>query len=87
MEKKGEQFVPGIMVRKGDYKLIWYYGHEDEMLLFNLKDDKKETHNLISVEPDILEDTMSEAKRIWNPEHIIKIHENRLADLSILMKW
>ena len=87
MEKKGEQFVPGIMVRKGDYKLIWYYDHEDEMLLFNLKDDKKETHNLISVEPDILEDLMSEAKRIWNPEHIIKIHENRLAHIQILMKW
>jgi arylsulfatase A-like enzyme len=36
-------------VRKGDYKLI-YYLEEDKSLLFNLKDDPDETHNIFEEE-------------------------------------
>lgn len=51
-------FLPGTYVRKGDWKLIRFYGDNDDgsdrLELFNLKDDVGETQNLATQKPEIV---------------------------------
>ncbi len=50
-------FFPGTYVRKGDWKLIRFYGHNDDgsdrLELYNLQDDVGESKNLAAEKPDI----------------------------------
>lgn len=55
--------IPAVAMRRGDWKLIWYYdGTPSE--LYNLRADPKETHNRAQSEAAIVK-TMTEAVRAW----------------------
>ncbi len=58
----------GFMVRKGDWKLIYYVGHEPQ--LFNLADDPREINDLAGQEQtaDVQADLEAELSRIVDPE-------------------
>tara|TARA_R110002049_G_scaffold2750_2_gene21553 strand:- start:369801 stop:371765 length:1965 start_codon:yes stop_codon:yes gene_type:complete len=43
----------GVWVRRGDYKLIRWFGNPDMFELFNLRDDISESNNLAATEPDL----------------------------------
>ena len=51
-------FLPGTYVRKGEWKLIRFYGdnkdYSDRFELYNLKEDIGETHNLAKANPEIV---------------------------------
>ena len=51
-------FLPGTYVRKGDWKLIRFYGdnedYSDRFELYNLKEDIGETRNLAKANPEIV---------------------------------
>lgn len=87
MEKTEKGFCPGIMVRKGNYKLIRYFGYEDHSLLFDMKEDPKEVHNLAELQPETAQSLSDLIHCIWNPEQIIKEHVKRTEHIKILMKW
>jgi len=87
MELIDGQFYPGIMVRKGRYKLIKYYGFDDEKLLFDLVDDPQEVHNLSRKRPEIVTLLEKELDGLWNPEELIKLHKERTEHIKILIKW
>lgn len=87
IENTDSGFAPGIMVRRGDWKLIWYYGNDSEMLLFNLAEDPRETHNLVSAYAEKAEELKALIMEVWNPEQIIRDHTERTAHIKLLLKW
>lgn len=87
MEALDEGFSPGIMVRKRNYKLITYFGDEEEQLLFDIEKDPGETHNLIHEEKEIAEELFEEVRKIWNPKQIISDHTERTEHIKLLIKW
>ena len=87
MEKTEKGFCPGIMVRKGKYKLIRYYGYGEHDLLFDVEADPKEVCNLVKEKPEITEQLSALINQAWNPEQIMKEHKKRAEHIKILMKW
>lgn len=80
-------FVPGIMARKGRYKLIRYWGYENETLLFDLENDPFEANNLFEQLPEIAVDMNREIEKVWHPTDIIAAHTERTEHIKILMQW
>jgi arylsulfatase A-like enzyme len=70
--ERSEQFGPltiaTLVIRKGDYKLTYYYGYEElgvdgeRIELYNVKDDPQELNNLYNVETGIGEQLLNELK-------------------------
>jgi choline-sulfatase len=55
-----------FMVRKGDFKYIWYYDAPSQ--LFNLKEDPDELKNLVSQIPDKVYEMDSHLREFCDPE-------------------
>lgn len=51
----GSAWTPGSALRKGDWKLIWFYENE-RAELYNLADDLGETYDLSAAHPEIAEE-------------------------------
>ena len=70
--EKSEQHRPltiaTIAIRKGDYKLMYFYGYEElgpggeRIELYNLKDDPEELNDLYDVEKEIAGELLNELK-------------------------
>jgi arylsulfatase A-like enzyme len=70
--ERSEQFGPltiaTLVIRKGDYKLTYYYGYEElgvdgeRIELYNVKDDPQELNNLYNVETGIGEQLLNSLK-------------------------
>jgi arylsulfatase A-like enzyme len=70
--ERSEQFGPltvaTLVIRKGDYKLTYYYGYEElgvdgeRLELYNVKDDPQELNNLYNVESEIGQQLLNELK-------------------------
>lgn len=70
--EKSEQHRPltvaTVSIRKGDYKLTYFYGYEElgtdgeRLELYNLKDDPEELNDLYNVEKEIAGDLLNELK-------------------------
>ena len=63
----------GFMLRKGDWKLLYYAGGPHQ--LFDLKNDPEELDNLAKKRPEVFKDMERELRRICDPER-----ENRRAE-------
>jgi arylsulfatase A-like enzyme len=55
---------PGSVIRKGDWKLHYYF-ENDEIELFNLTTDSSERNNLASQEPKKKEELLKDLKTWW----------------------
>lgn len=79
--------IPGRMLRKGKWKIISYYTHEEFDALYDIDNDPWEIENLA----ESCKDTAEELKRLllegWEPEKIIKEYTERLEHHRILAKW
>ena len=51
----GANRAGGVWVRKGDYKLLRWFGNPNTHELYNLREDIGETNNLASSDPDLVE--------------------------------
>ena len=70
--EKSEQYGPltiaTLAVRKGDYKLLYFYGYEElgtdgeRLELYNIKDDPEELNNLYDIEKEIGQELLEELK-------------------------
>ncbi len=70
--EKSEQFGPltiaTLSIRKGDYKLMYFYGYEElgssgeRVELYNIKDDPEELNDLYNTEKEIGQQLLSELK-------------------------
>ena len=53
---------PATAVRKGDWKLIYFYGTQ-KAELYNLREDIGEQHNLVDKQPDKAAELMEDMRR------------------------
>ncbi|MGD8403406.1 MAG: sulfatase-like hydrolase/transferase [Anaerolineales bacterium] len=70
--ERSEQFGPlniaTLSIRKGDYKLLYFYGYKElggageRVELYNIKDDPEELNNLYDAEPEIRGELLDELK-------------------------
>jgi arylsulfatase A-like enzyme len=70
--EKSEQYGPltiaTLSIRKGDYKLMYFYGYEElgangeRVELYNIKDDPEELNDLYNVEKEIGQELLDELK-------------------------
>ena len=70
--EKSEQFGPltiaTLVIRKGDYKLMYFYGYEElgtggeRIELYNIKDDPDELNNLYDTEKEMGQDLLNDLK-------------------------
>ena len=70
--ERSEQFGPlniaTLVIRKGDYKLMYFFGYEElsptgeRIELYNIKDDPDELNNLYGVEKGIGQELLDELK-------------------------
>ena len=76
-------YASSFMIRKGDYKLIYFVG--DKPQLFNLKNDPDELTDLAdnSEYQDILRDLEAELRKICDPE---KVNAECLADQQAMLE-
>jgi choline-sulfatase len=81
------RFIPGRMVRQGNWKLISYHAHEDEDLLFDIVNDPDELCNIAGQFPDQAAKLKTLLTKEWNISQIIKTHQRKLANVPILTKW
>jgi len=67
-EQLGPLTIATLTVRKGDYKLMYFYGYEqletggERVELYNIKDDPEELNNLFDVEKEIGQELLDELK-------------------------
>jgi arylsulfatase A-like enzyme len=67
-EQYGPLTIATLVVRKGDYKLMYFYGYEElgpkseRIELYNIKDDPEELNDLYNVENAIGQDLLNELK-------------------------
>lgn len=80
-------YVPGRMVRKGDWKYIAYAGWDEADLLFNLKDDPSELNNVLEENTDLATELKQLINKDWYPEKMVKKHRITLQHHRILSKW
>jgi len=67
-EQYGPLTIATVVVKKGDYKLTYYYGYEElagneRIELYNIKDDPEELNDLYAVEKEIGQELLDEVKR------------------------
>lgn len=82
-------FSHGFMLRYGDYKYVTYEGYEHQDMLFNIKNDPEERHNLAMSEPGTLK-MMKELCRdeICHEEAVRNFRrEDRINDLMSKYEW
>ena len=79
--------IPGIMVRKGDYKLISYYGYESDDLLFNISNDPFEFKNIVKENTELYQSLKSEIPSFWSGAQILNNCEKWNKQHQILAKW
>ena len=69
--EKNEQFAPltvaTLVIRKGDYKLMYFYGYkelngQERVELYNIKDDPEELNDLFDIEKEIGMELLTELK-------------------------
>ena len=75
------------MIRRGDWKLIYYHGQPDQ--LFNLADDPEELNDL-SDSPTaqaIKESLIEQLLREWDPEEIMATMAAKKLDANLLKQW
>jgi hypothetical protein len=57
-----------VSIRKGDYKLTYFYGYEElgsdgeRLELYNIKDDPEELNDLYNIETEIGKELLNELK-------------------------
>ncbi|RTE53764.1 DUF4976 domain-containing protein [Arenibacter aquaticus] len=61
----GSGWTPGQALRKGDWKLIYFY-EKDEYELYNIKSDISETNNLVQQNPAKLDELKTELRALNN---------------------
>ena len=67
-EQYGPLTIATLTIKKGDYKLMYFYGYEElgpngeRIELYNLKDDPEELNNLYDVEKDIGQELLNALK-------------------------
>lgn len=81
------RFIPGRMVRRGNWKLISYHTYEDEDLLFDIADDPDELANIAGQFPEKAAELKSLLQKEWDVPQIIKMYERKLSHIRILTKW
>jgi arylsulfatase A-like enzyme len=59
--------APGAAIRRGDWKLIWWFEKLREPEPYNLRDDLSETQNLTKKEPKRVKDMLTEL-RDWQKD-------------------
>lgn len=79
--------VPGRMVRQGPWKLIYYHGFDDDILLFHLDNDPHELHNLAKKEPEKTAELLHLVLKGWNPQEITKTCRSNLKHYQLLTQW
>lgn len=67
-EQLGPLTVATVSIRKGDYKLMYFFGYEElgtegeRIELYNIKDDPEELNNLYAIEKEISAELLKELK-------------------------
>lgn len=84
---KKSQFIPGRMIRKGQWKLISYLGYDEYDLLFNLEEDPDELNNVLSQHPDKVMELKSLMIQDWDIEKVKKNFINKKRHLQIIERW
>jgi arylsulfatase A-like enzyme len=69
---------PGSAIRKGDWKLIWWY-ENNNITLYNLKDDLEEQNNLSKVYPERVEKLKADLQAWLNRVEAQMPSENKFA--------
>ena len=79
---------PSAMIRKGDYKLISYYGF-DEVSLFNLKDDPYCARDLRSDKDydKLKNELLDELNQFWDGEKAYRRSIEVLNNYLVLVQW
>ena len=77
----------GRMVTDGTWKYSSFYGYEKDDLLFNLKDDPDELHNLRDTNPEKAEELRGRAVSGWDPEALLKRQKTMAEHRKILFGW
>ena len=80
-------YVPGRMIRKGNWKYISYAGKGDNDLLFNLKEDPAELINVRDQNPDIAAELEQLLYKDWEVKKLINRHQIIKKHHQILNKW
>ncbi|HID06709.1 MAG TPA: hypothetical protein EYP10_06135 [Armatimonadetes bacterium] len=76
------------MVRRGDWKLVYFDGYERPQL-FNLRDDPNEFNDLATDESysDVVCELLGEVLHDWHPQCIRKTIEQRRERIALLREW
>lgn len=84
---EGADGAPGRMVRKGTWKYITYFGHEEQDVLFDLQTDPYEQTDVSGRYPDVKRELRAVALQDWNPVEQIRRHRLQLRHLQLLGRW
>jgi len=82
-----ESLIPGRMLRKGNWKLISYYGHEEFDALYDIDKDPWETENLSVCFKDKVEELKQLLLEGWDTIKVMKEYKVRIEHHKILAKW
>lgn len=77
----------GRMVRKGDYKYITYVGYEDYDMLFDIKNDPEEKHNIAKNFSHKLNELRKIAFSEWEPSKVLEEHSNHMKSVELVKAW
>lgn len=80
-------FIPGRMIRKGDWKYIYYAFHKDQDLLFNLKEDPDELENIRDQYPEKVKELKKLLEKDWDIEGYIEQCRINEKHYQIFNKW
>lgn len=83
----GGEKTPGRMIVWKNYKYITYQGYEADDLLFDLKNDPQERHNLAKEQPELLKKLFEMAHQDWDLDEIMPRYYARSEEMAIQMEW
>lgn len=84
MVSTGEK-VPAVMLKKGRYKYIQYYGRKE--FLYDVEADPDEGSNILDEQPQVAAAFREELKSRWRPEQIVEEADAVHEELKIIQAW
>ena len=86
-DRETETDTPARMVRKGRWKLVSFFGFEDDDQLFDVIADPDECNNVIAKHADVAADMLNLLSEGWHPKYLVCESGRRRKHQSLISAW